>query len=124
VPGWGGRALDLGGRGPGELADASEQSDRRAERRARHREPPTTAEPLTAPEDRADIQGFRVILARQPQRPAECVEVVHGPSPSNAGSWSSAEIRSLASARELVLFTVPSVIPRSSATVASGRSNR
>ncbi len=54
------------------------------------------------------------------------VEVGHGRSLpiGSAGIASSARTRSLASARELVDLTVPTVMPRSLATAASGRSKR
>ena len=67
-------------------------------------------------------------VAGGPERLAEGggVEVGHGRSLpiGSAGIASSARTRSLASARELVDLTVPTVTPRSLATAASGRSKR
>ena len=70
--------------------------------------------------------------ARRPERLAQRpgVKVVHRCLPPigcvspKSSAASSARTRSLASARELVDFTVPTVMPRSLATAASGWSNR
>jgi len=84
-------------------------------------QPPATADPSALRHDRADIQraaaqSAMVRRAGNLERLAEGVEIGHGRCLPIAGAGAmaggirvggSAEIRSLASARELVLFTVP-----------------
>jgi hypothetical protein len=118
-----GGTLSRDGRRPAWVAGPGHHAERGggdAHARAGHGQPTAPAEPPAPRDDLIDIQGLPD--GRYLERPPERVEVGHGSV--TAHSWVSAATRSLASARELVLFTVPRVMPRSRATVASGRSNR
>jgi hypothetical protein len=89
------------------------------------REDPAAAQPPAPLDDRWNVDGFLRVFRRL-KRPAQGVQIGHRLSPpiAGAGTAGSALTRSLASARELVLFTVPTEMPKSRATVASGRSNK
>jgi hypothetical protein len=134
------RTLARDGGRPAGVTDPGDHAERggagQAHASGGHGEPTAPAEPPAPDHDRIDIQprpgrlldaglldaGLLDAGLLDPKRPPERVKVGHGSV--TAHSWVSAATRSLASARELVLFTVPRVMPRSRATVASGRSNR
>jgi hypothetical protein len=110
--GWTGRTLRRDGSGP----------DRMAGPRQRRRRPRVMIW-STSMDCRAEQVGGCSI--RSARRSVSRSVMAQSPPATDAGdSWVSAATRSLASARELVLFTVPRVMPRSRATVASGKSNK
>jgi hypothetical protein len=114
------RALDRDGRWPGEAADPRDRAEDHgddAQRSADRRQPPPEAEPSAARHDRVEVRDLLAVPAvRGPECPPQGVEVAHGCSPRIVEAEvirASAPTRSFASARELVLLTVPREMPRS-----------